>query len=135
MELASKKQIIIILILSLVLQNRKLIFRTNGNYFEQIGVAIANTNNPSKFIVTFEFGPTKVYSEYLVLDTDYTNYTLVYSCKVAMGTKYEHAWILSRKRILNDSTINYLYNKLDSYGIDKNNFVPSDQLNCYTETI
>lgn len=100
--------------------------RNNRNYNEQIGLAsIQNLNEPSKFIVTFQLGISKLTSEYLVLDTDYINYSLVYSCTVAKGVKYDFAWILGRQRSLNVETITYLANKLTSYGIDKNNFIKS----------
>ena len=66
----------------------------------------------------------------MVIDTDYDNYSLVYSCRVAKGIKYDFAWILAREIVLNEEIIETLINKLSSFGIDKNNLIKTDQTDC-----
>ncbi len=105
-------------------------FRNSGKYEEAIGSAtIPNSNEQSKLLVAFDFGPVKVASNYWVLETDY-NYSLVYSCRITMGSKNEFAWILSRQRTLNQATIDSLRSKLSSYGVDPTKFLIADQKNC-----
>jgi lipocalin len=66
----------------------------------------------------------------LIIDTDYVNYSLVYSCRVAKRVKYNYAWILSREKVLNEEIVENLINKLSSFGIDKNDLIKTDQTDC-----
>ena len=105
--------------------------RNTGVREETIGsAAILNTNEPAKLLVTFQFGPIKVSSDYWVLETDYNTYSLVYSCRSVLGNKSEFAWILSRRNTLSQDIVNNLRNKLTAYGIDVNQFLITDQSNC-----
>ena len=55
--------------------------------------------------------------DYWVIDTDYTSYTLVYSCSQFLFFNAQYFWILSRTKTLNQATIQNLKNKAAGYGI------------------
>jgi apolipoprotein D and lipocalin family protein len=105
--------------------------RKTGKYEEQLGTATpVDLANPSKLILTYQFGPIIISYDYWIIDTDYSLYSLVYSCRVTLGRKNEFAWILSRQRNLDPARVNALKNKLQSYGVNANLFIVSDQSGC-----
>ncbi|KAJ8298402.1 hypothetical protein KUTeg_024933 [Tegillarca granosa] len=68
------------------------------------------------------------WGNYWVLDTDYKNYTLIYSCTNIAGlSHFEFAWILSRKRTLDEVTKDRLYNEMEKFKIDTKHFITMDQ--------
>ena len=62
--------------------------------------------------------------DYRVLSTDYTNYSLVYSCEDLLGVKDEMIWVLTREQELTDdikAEINgVLKAKIPSYDVANN---------------
>lgn len=69
----------------------------NGIYQQVCGFAFQPDpeNAPGKLKVDFGFG--KNYGGYWILDTDYENYTAVYSCDRRIGDQLEFfKWILTR---------------------------------------
>ncbi|KAJ8315163.1 hypothetical protein KUTeg_007313 [Tegillarca granosa] len=84
---------------------------------------------PAKLKVKFSrFQPA---GNYWVLDTDYNTYSLVYSCQDLYIAHSEITWILTRDRAgISDDTTNRLYSRLQEYGINPENFRPTDQTGC-----
>jgi lipocalin len=89
---------------------------------------ITNTSQPSYITVSL---PIQVFTyiikqstgSYMVIDSDYKTYSLVYSCsQVTKRLKTETVWILSRGKTLNSMVINYLYAELISLGINPSHF-------------
>ncbi|KFM69602.1 Apolipoprotein D, partial [Stegodyphus mimosarum] len=79
---------------------------------------IPDKNVPSKLKVKFNNMPFK--ADYWVLDTDYENYSVVYSCfSVFKLFNAEYLWILSRTPTLEDATKENLYKFLDDNKIDR----------------
>jgi len=77
------------------------------------------------------FSAKQAWGDYWVLDTDYKNYTLIYSCGPFLGISHvEFAWILSRQRTLDSETMKRLYAKMQSFNINTNHFTKMDQTNC-----
>ncbi|XP_068619407.1 uncharacterized protein [Battus philenor] len=71
----------------------------NGN------AVLATTDGSAKLLVTFPSAPEP--SEYWILDTDYDNYALVYSCKNLDNQRRRvWSWKLSRDRQLSTNAIN-----------------------------
>ena len=69
----------------------------NGIYTQVCGFAFQPDpeNAPGKLLVDFGFGEN--YGGYWILDTDYENYTAVYSCDRRIGDQLEFfKWILTR---------------------------------------
>ncbi|CAG5005072.1 unnamed protein product [Parnassius apollo] len=84
---------------------------------------------PGKLMLTYTFGGVSKNSYMTVVDSDYKNYSIVYSCKFFKDTNKHQvfAWILSRKTTLEgaakESVENYLK---DSKIIEKSKFVDND---------
>ena len=76
------------------------------------------------------FIPDDPHANYWVVDTDYDNYSLVWSCADYKVASLEFAWILSRKPTLDDAIVTELKEKLASFDIDISSFVVTDQTNC-----
>ena len=56
--------------------------------------------------------PGRPDGDYLVLDTDYTNYASVYSCGTAGAFVLEYAWLLGREQTMTQEIMvkyNYFY--------------------------
>lgn len=54
-------------------------------------------------------------SDLYVLDTDYTNYAIVYSCRSLFITKpFKLAWVLTRKPVISEEERAALYNKAEA---------------------
>ncbi|XP_078265996.1 apolipoprotein D-like [Rhinoraja longicauda] len=69
--------------------------------------------------------------KYWVLDTDYTTYSLVYSCISVLGISHSnHVWILGKKRHLSNNVTDYLHEKLISNNIKVKKLYQIDQNNC-----
>lgn len=106
----------------------------NANTFTLGKAIIKNKNESNKLIVEFNVGPRnliKTTGNYNVIDTDYDTYALIYSCRHMFYVfKVEYAWILSRKRTLDDAIVNKLIEKLKSYTNKTDKLITADQTNC-----
>ena len=72
-----------------------------------------------------EFGP------YWVVETDYTHYTMIWSCRNIFGVSHaQSSWILSRDRTLDENTRERLEKLGASYGIRVDQYVSTPQENC-----
>ncbi|XP_020778456.2 apolipoprotein Db [Boleophthalmus pectinirostris] len=70
-------------------------------------------------------------SPYIVLNTDYSSYALVYSCSDYFGLFHiDFAWILSRTRHLDSATVSLLQDKLTLIGVDVSRLSVTDQTGC-----
>lgn len=71
---------------------------------------------------------------YWVVSTDYENYSLVYSCTNILWLFHmDYAWILSRAPDMHPETVEHLKGVLQSYNIDTEKMMPTDQANCPAE--
>lgn len=88
------------------------------------------TGSPGRFRASFAgWLPS---GNYEIIDTDYDDYSIVYSCSDMFGiTQIELAWIMSRERkSLSRRQRSELYRRLTSLGIDTSRFIVSDQSRC-----
>lgn len=109
--------------------NLKLLFFSNsGETTSTTGEAfIPNLNEPNKLIVEF---PNQILffnyvnqGDYHVWKTDYSNYALVYSCRIYLGfVKFEATWLLSRTKSLTEQNTVELKTLLSNNGVDISNF-------------
>ncbi|XP_072428325.1 apolipoprotein D-like [Chiloscyllium punctatum] len=73
----------------------------------------------------------EVVFHYWVLDTDYTSYSLVFSCVSFLGIMHTpYAWIFSRERQLSANTTQYLHGVLEKYKIKTDDLVKINQEGC-----
>ncbi len=103
---------------------------TSGPFREALGEAYApDAEYPAKLRVSF--GSVPWTAPYNVIETDYENYALVYSCvSPADLYRFEAPWILARKPTIPRKDLDVLLNKFQSYGVDKNAFVFTNHTNC-----
>lgn len=82
-------------------------------------------------LVEISYFAAAPYGNYWVLDTDYENYTLIYSCTSILGiSHFEFGWILARTRTLPDATTQKLFGIMENYHINSHHFMKTDQTGC-----
>ncbi|XP_060556542.1 apolipoprotein D-like [Ruditapes philippinarum] len=103
----------------------------DGKAIQAVGDAFVPdaVNNPAK--LKLRFSSLAPYGNYWVLDTDYDNYTFIYSCSGVLGiTHYEFAWILTRQPNITEEVKTKLFNEAKAFGIDTSNFKVQDRSGC-----
>uniref|UniRef100_A0A8C6THC6 Apolipoprotein D n=1 Tax=Neogobius melanostomus TaxID=47308 RepID=A0A8C6THC6_9GOBI len=102
----------------------------NGKINSIEGVAtITDPSQPAVLSVSFYRGLPD--APYMVLSTDYSSYSLVYSCSDYLGLFHvDFAWILSRTRELDGATIGQLRNELTAIGVDTDRLSITAQTGC-----
>jgi len=93
-----------------------------------------NAEKPAKLVVNFYDPPSRVKStttNYNVIDTDYTSYTIVYFCRQKdASTKSEFLWILTRQRIPPQTLVNKAMQTITNEGIDTGRLMKNVQTDC-----
>merc|ERR1711936_822624 len=104
--------------------------KKNGDFDVLDGSAfIPDPTHPGELVVEFPGNPA---GNYWILDTDYTNYSVVYSCADFLLVKLEFAWILSREKNLDPDILEYATNVYVKNGIDTTLFEDTLQNDdCY----
>lgn len=69
-------------------------------------------------------------ADFVVFDTDYDNFGAIYTCQSILFGHRRSVSILSRNPTLDNKTIDEIYGKLKSYGIDTHDFSIINQTNC-----
>jgi hypothetical protein len=89
-----------------------------------------DARKPNQLLAYFPDNPTG--GQYNIWKTDYTTYSLVYSCKpVVPGLlKFEFIWILSKQQTLDDSILQDLKAFLEKNNINVNKFQKNDLSGC-----
>ncbi|KAM6063096.1 Apolipoprotein D [Chlamydotis macqueenii] len=106
---------------------------SNGKVNEAEGeIMHMDVKEPAKLGVRYNwFMPS---APYWVISTDYENYSLVYSCTNILWLFHiDYAWIKSRAPEMHPETVEHLKSVLQSYKIDTDKMMPTDQLNCPAE--
>ena len=94
---------------------------------------IPNVQEPNKLLVTLPImiGNTTLFENtgnYNVWETDYTTYSVVYSCSKYFNLiKSEIAWILSRTKTLDPALVASIKQRLTAKGLNINKFIHVDQ--------
>jgi len=87
-----------------------------------------DSNVAAKLAVEFNGSPRV---PYWIVDTDYDQYSLVWSCAEILGfAQTDFAWILSRTKTLDPTIVANLKSKLSAFGIDVKSFNPTVQDKC-----
>lgn len=68
--------------------------------------------------------------DYQVLDTDYTSYSLVWSCKEIGPIHTELIFLLGRARTMDKALVNKLLKELDTRKLDRTTLEVTDQTGC-----
>merc|ERR1711920_80418 len=106
--------------------------KANGDFDVIDGSAyVPDPNYPGELLVEFPGNPT---GSYWILETDYHNYSIVYSCvDFIFGViKLEFAWILGRDQNMDPELIQYATEVYTKNGIDVSQFEDTVQNeDCY----
>ncbi|XP_041970035.1 uncharacterized protein LOC121726651 [Aricia agestis] len=94
----------------------------NQNLVTITGSAVvSSTDNSGKLLVTFPGAPEPI--EYIILDTDYSNYSLVYSCSnINNQQRRIWSWKMSRSRELTETAIENINRVIDDIDVLNNRF-------------
>jgi len=108
-----------------------------GAPIEAKGTAVLNDPNdpqtPGELVVNFDAQPsfTRASStNYNIIDTDYDNFTIIYTCNDYGFIKSEILWILTRERFPDRYLIKSLLKKIRKLGLDTRRLKKTDQKNC-----
>ncbi|GFO43009.1 apolipoprotein d [Plakobranchus ocellatus] len=91
---------------------------------------VPNPDRPAEFIVNFDGVPTTKTTNYIIQETDYKNYSVIFSCIQLEALNLQFAWILTRVRGLAPPNLAQLENKLTAAGVDVTEFFVVDQKGC-----
>jgi len=103
------------------------------------GVAyIPDAKEPAKLKVDFSYGtPDDFKPDYWVLDTDYTNYTVIYNCRMTMKDgliteigKTETCFVMTRAKGVKPANLDSIHALLTKYDIDVTNMELMSQEGC-----
>jgi len=92
--------------------------KANGDLDKILGSAyVPDPEHPGELLVQFPGNPE---GSYWILETDYHNYSVVYSCTDFLfgAIKLEFAWILAREKHLDPEMLEHATNVLVENGID-----------------
>ncbi|CAK1544465.1 unnamed protein product [Leptosia nina] len=104
---------------------------SNGKKSGIVGEAkLTGDSNVAKLSVRFPSLPVDIPAPYWVIDTDYDNYALVWSCTDLGLMHTETSWILTRERNPPQSVIDTVYQAIEKNKIDKTHYIKTDQKNC-----
>lgn len=84
----------------------------------------------AKLNVKYSTLPYPVETSYTVLDTDYDNYSVVWSCSGLGLFNTQNAWVMTRDQNPTATTLQKAYAVLDKYKISRTFFVKTDQTDC-----
>ncbi|XP_046382925.1 apolipoprotein D-like [Ischnura elegans] len=84
----------------------------------------------AKLSVKYTNLPVSFDTQYSILDTDYDNYAIAWSCNSLGPFSSTHAWVMTRKRDPTEAVLQRAYGVLDKIGLSRNFFVRSDQSEC-----
>ncbi|ODM90726.1 Apolipoprotein D [Orchesella cincta] len=95
------------------------------------GVArFTGSESTAKFGVRFPTVPFVADAPYWVLDTDYKNYSIVWSCNDFAVANFQIVWVLAREREPSPEIRDTIREKMDQFGIRRDLLQKTDQTNC-----
>ncbi|KAJ0182734.1 hypothetical protein K1T71_002103 [Dendrolimus kikuchii] len=83
-----------------------------------------------RFMVKYISTPLPYDYEYSILDTDYDNYAVMWSCSGIGPVHTQNTWLLTRERIAPISAMQNAYNVLDRFKISRTFFIKTNQADC-----
>ncbi|XP_055640356.1 apolipoprotein D-like [Toxorhynchites rutilus septentrionalis] len=84
-----------------------------------------------KYIVRYQSFPYNYNATFMVLDTDYTSFAVIYSCSPIGPIGHTvSAWILTRERFPPGPVVQRAYGILDKYAINRTFFLKTAQEDC-----
>lgn len=88
-----------------------------------------NVTDPGKLEVEFQGQPGK--AVLWVVDTDYQEYYVSWSCSVVLGVKIDNMWLASRKPTMSIETFRVIAEKMKKItGFDTRQFILTNHTGC-----
>ncbi|CAH0747828.1 unnamed protein product [Bemisia tabaci] len=90
----------------------------------------------SKLNVRYPNLPIPYDTQYSVLETDYDDYAVIWSCSSLGIVNTQQAWVLTRQKLPSGTTLQKAYGVLDKFKLSRSFFFKTDQESCnLAETI
>ncbi|XP_047985096.1 apolipoprotein D-like isoform X1 [Leguminivora glycinivorella] len=83
-----------------------------------------------RIIVKYSSLPVPFDNEFSILDTDYDNYAVMWSCSGIGPVHTQNAWVLTRDRLANMQIMQAAYGVLDRFKISRAFFLKTNQADC-----
>lgn len=99
----------------------------NGKLNYVIGEARQDPSSSIASHLQVRFSKWQPWGQYWVLDTDYSSYTIVYSCTNLLVARLEFLWVMSRQRTISNEAEDHAYRLLDGYGISTSKLEKANQ--------
>ncbi|XP_072402236.1 uncharacterized protein [Diabrotica undecimpunctata] len=90
---------------------------------------LSGRSGEGKFNVRYST-PLSSQAQLTVLDTDYDNYAVIWSCSGFGPIHTQSVWAMTRERLPSGPVLQKIYGVLDKYKISRNFFVKTDQEGC-----
>ncbi|CAH0549700.1 unnamed protein product [Brassicogethes aeneus] len=94
------------------------------------GFGTPSKDDPAKLSIIFPSLPLKIQAPYWILDTDYTNYAVVWSCNDFLLFNTRSVWILTRSDNPTFPALESAYYALEKNGISTKYLMITDQIDC-----
>ncbi|XP_059483132.1 apolipoprotein D-like [Neocloeon triangulifer] len=91
---------------------------------------VMGRSDESKMTISFPSIPMPMNLPYWIMDTDYDNYAVVWSCTNFGIFSARNAWILTRSPNASLEVMQNAYNVIDRNHISRAYFIRTDQKNC-----
>ncbi|XP_033226090.1 apolipoprotein D-like [Belonocnema kinseyi] len=91
---------------------------------------LAGSTNEGKLSVVFPSVPGQIPAPYWILDTDYENYAVVFSCTDVTLFHAKIIWILTRKQDPSKEVLEKAYSVLDKNQLSRSPLMKTIQKNC-----
>ncbi|CRL00825.1 CLUMA_CG014076, isoform A [Clunio marinus] len=96
-------------------------------------LTLTGKGDEGKFTIKYDTFPISYDASLVVLDTDYRNYAVIWSCSnIGPFGHTESAWLMARDRVPRGEVLQAAYGVLDKYKMNRSFFVKTDQANCET---
>ncbi|XP_065165519.1 apolipoprotein D-like [Atheta coriaria] len=97
----------------------------NGN------MEVLGKGDEGRIHVKYATTPIPTETTLTILDTDYDNFAVVWSCNGFGPVHTENAWLMTRERLPSHQTLQKGYGILDKFKISRTFFVKTDQAGCF----
>ncbi|KAK2578717.1 hypothetical protein KPH14_007793 [Odynerus spinipes] len=94
----------------------------------------ASKAEEGKLYVKYTAVPLTPETHYSVLETDYDNYAVLWSCSGIGPIHTQNTWVMTRQRVAPGTVLQQAYGVLDKYKISKAFFVKTNQEDCVNLT-
>ncbi|ENN74359.1 hypothetical protein D910_01987 [Dendroctonus ponderosae] len=91
---------------------------------------LTGKKSEGRLAVKYDTTPISTTSTLTILDTDYDNYAVIWSCSGLGPINAQSAWLMTRERIPDATTLQKAYGVLDANKISRTFFVKTDQEGC-----